>query len=100
MKNLILQYPKSVFSMFGGEETDVRLSVDNSLIGVIADRFGKNIFVSKESDTSFNVTVRVALSPQFYGWLFALGTKVRIVAPQNAAEDFKEYVNRIAENYQ
>lgn len=96
----IASYSKSVFSMFGGEETDVRLSVDNSLIGVIADRFGKNIFVSKESDTSFNVTVRVALSPQFYGWLFALGTKVRIVAPQNAAEDFKEYVNRIAENYQ
>lgn len=95
----IVSYTKSVFSMFGGEESTVKLSVDNSLIGVIADRFGKDVFVSKESDSTFNVTLNVALSPQFFGWLFALGTKVKLIAPDEAAEKFNEFVKNVAKLY-
>ena len=59
-------YMKGVFSMFGGEQANVKLSVDNSLIGVIVDRFGSNVIIAKESETSFSVNVDVMLSPQFY----------------------------------
>ncbi|EKC43860.1 hypothetical protein OBE_17781, partial [human gut metagenome] len=34
-------------SMFGGEKATVKLSVDNDCIGVIVDRFGRDIFVYK-----------------------------------------------------
>ena len=73
----LAHYAKSVFSMFGGEECEVKLSVDNDLIGVIVDRFGAETYIIRESDTSFIVSVRVVLSPQFYAWLFGLGTKVK-----------------------
>ncbi len=95
----VASYTKSVFSMFGGKETSVKLSVDNSLIGVIVDRFGKNIFVSKESEETFCVTVKVVLSPQFFGWLFALGTKVKLLEPNNAVEDFSKYLKAVNELY-
>ena len=36
-------YSKSVFGMFGGELTEVTLRFENSMVGVVADRFGKNI---------------------------------------------------------
>lgn len=92
----LAQYAKTVFSMFGGEETNVRLSVDNNMIGVIVDRFGTDINIVKESDISFTVNVNVILSPQFYAWVFGMGNKVRIVSPQSAVigfykkfEDFK-----------
>lgn len=95
----IASYSKSVFSMFGGEEVTAKLSVDNSLIGVIIDRFGKNVFVTKESDTTFNINVKIVLSPQFFGWLFGLGNKVKLLAPEQAVSDFANYVKSISDLY-
>lgn len=89
----IAGYTKSVFSMFGGTETSVKLSVDNDIVGVIVDRFGTNIFIEKESDTTFCVNVDVVLSPQFYAWVFGLSGKVRIISPQNAVDDLKTRLN-------
>ncbi len=85
----LAHYAKSVFSMFGGEECDVKLSVDNDLIGVIVDRFGSDIYIVRESDTSFIVNIRVVLSPQFYAWLFGLGLKARLLSPKKAVDGFK-----------
>lgn len=85
----IARYSNSVFSMFGGEETEVTLSVDNSLVGVIADRFGSDTFIVRETDSSFRVCVKVMLSPQFYAWLFGLGDGIKILAPQFAADEYR-----------
>ncbi len=84
----IARYSKGVFSMFGGEEASVKLSVDNSLIGVIVDRFGSDIYITKETDSTFNVSVKVMLSPQFYAWIFGLGDKIKIISPAKAVEEF------------
>lgn len=95
----IPRYTNSVFSMFGGTETEVTLSVDNSLIGVIADRFGTGMFISKDSETSFRVNLKVMLSPQFYGWLFGLGDKVKILSPASVAEKYIYHLNEIMKIY-
>ena len=95
----LAHYAKSVFSMFGGEECEVKLSVDNELIGVIVDRFGPNVYIVRESDTSFQVKVRVMLSPQFYAWLFGLGLKVRILSPQKAINEYKGKILELIKIY-
>ncbi len=95
----IAGYSKSVFSMFGGEEASVTLSVDNSIIGVIVDRFGSDIFIVPESENSFTVTVKVMLSPQFYAWVFGLGGGVKILAPQKAVDEFSAKIKETASLY-
>ena len=86
------RYAKSVFSMFGGEECEVKLLVDNNFIGVIVDRFGTDLFIVKHDENSFTVNVRVMLSPQFYAWIFGLGGGVRILAPDKAILEFKDKI--------
>ena len=86
------RYAKSVFSMFGGEECEVKLLVDNDFIGVIVDRFGSDIFVVRHDEHSFTVTVHVMLSPQFYAWLFGLGGKVRILSPKKVIIEFQNKI--------
>lgn len=86
-------YAKSVFSMFGGEDVTVKLAVDNSLVGVIVDRFGSDIFISRLDSETFAVNVRVVLSPQFYAWVFGLGGKVKILSPKEAVDGFYNNVN-------
>ena len=87
-------YSKSVFGMFGGEMTDVRIRVKNHLVGVVADRFGKDVFVTADGDDSFVFSAKVVLSPQFYGWLFALGDEAQLVSPLKAVEKYKEYLDK------
>lgn len=95
----IAGYTKSVFSMFGGEEVNVKLSVKNELIGVIVDRFGTDIFITKESDETFCINVSVILSQQFYAWLFGLGDGVKILTPKRVADEYKGSLEKIINAY-
>lgn len=95
----LASYTKGVFSMFGGEEIAVDLSVDNSLVGVIADRFGQNVFITKENEERFIASVRVVPSPQFFAWVFGFGTGIRIVSPKEAADKFRSMLSDISSLY-
>ena len=43
----------------------------------------------------FTVTLDVVVSPQFWGWVFGLGPKVRVLGPNWAVE---EYTARLRES--
>lgn len=88
-------YSKSVFGMFGGELTTVQLRFCKDMIGVVVDRFGKDIYVAEDKENHFTVNVSVALSPQFFGWLFGLSDKVQILSPQRAVQMYREEAEKI-----
>ena len=92
-------YSKSVFGMFTGEETTVTLEAENHMVGVIIDRFGKDISITPVSDTRFQATVNVIASPQFIGWIVALGKSIRIVAPDALVERMREEIHRLSDQY-
>ncbi len=52
-------YARKSFGMFGGREQDVKLLVDNSLAGVIIDRFGKDVMMIPADGDHFTVNVTV-----------------------------------------
>ncbi len=95
----LAKYSKKFFSMFGGTEQEVKLSVDKDLIGVIIDRFGKNVFISNKSVKNFEVVVNIAVSPQFYGWISSFSGKIRLVSPENIVKDFENYLKNIIKNF-
>ena len=77
------EYSKKVFNMFGGQEEQLRLQFDNSLIGVVLDRFGKDVTICKADDNSFIVNVDALISPPLLGWLFSFSSKVTVLAPES-----------------
>ena len=85
----LAEYSKKVFGMFGGEETVVRLRLDNQLVGAVIDRFGKETIMAADGEQHFTVNVRVALSPIFYGWLFQFGDLCEVISPPNLKDDLK-----------
>jgi len=97
----IANYTKSTFSMFAGKSTDITLSVHKDLVGVIADRFGKRVFITDDKDTpeNFIVKTNINLSQQFYGWLFALGDKVKITAPADAVNEYEKQLTAVSNLY-
>ena len=91
------RYTKSLFGMFGGEETRVTLEVDNDAVGILIDRFGKDLIIMRTGEDRFRTVVNVAVSNQFLGWVMALGGKVRIVSPASVAERMRSEARRIAD---
>jgi len=92
-------YTKYTFSMYGGEIMPVTMVFQNRMMGAVMDRFGRDIFVTKEDDRHFRVTVNVAVSNQFFGWVFGLGKMVRIVGPESVKEKMKQNLEDIIQRY-
>lgn len=97
----LAKYSQATFGMFAGESVKVTLSVDNSLVGVIADRFGKNFFITadEENENRFLVSVNVNLSEQFFGWLFALGENAKLISPEDVVKKFKKHSRKVSNMY-
>ena len=85
--------------MFSGTDERIILKCNNDLVGVIIDRFGKDVMIMSVDDQHFLTHVNVTVSPQFFGWLTALGATVEIISPAHVRESYKTYINRIAVNY-
>lgn len=92
-------YTRKSFGMFGGEERQVKLLMDNALAGVIIDRFGKDVMMKPVDEGHFSVRVDVAVSQQFIGWVFALGSGARIIGPKDVVEQAGYEIKRLMERY-
>ncbi len=93
-------YTKYTFSMFGGETVPVTMVFQNRMMGAVMDRFGRDVVAMKEDDRHFRVTVSVAVSNQFYGWVFGLGKAVRIIGPESVKEGMKKALADVAARYE
>ena len=93
------EYTRKYFGMFRGEEEKVVMEFENSLANVVVDRFGKDIMFIPTDDNHFKITTNVAVSEQFFGWIFGLGTGARIIGPENVQKQMKENLMRITGLY-
>ncbi|MBR6791322.1 MAG: WYL domain-containing protein [Oscillospiraceae bacterium] len=92
------QYAKRTFGMFGGEPEQLRIRFPEKLIGAVVDRFGQDVYLSPGED-GFTAMVKVAVSPQFFGWLFGLGGGVEILSPESARERFVAFLEEVRSSY-
>lgn len=93
-------YSRMNFSMFGGKEVRVKILFENELVGVMLDRFGKEIPIHDSDKVGWSETsVDVALSDQFLGWVFSLGTHVKIMEPKDVVNRFRDEIKNLDRLY-
>lgn len=95
----VRSYSKRMFSMFSGEEQSVTLRFADKLANVVIDRFGKDVILAPDGEGHFRVSVKVFVSPQFYGWLFGLGSDAEILAPQKIRDDYTAMLAGVLAQY-
>ncbi len=91
-------YSNKVFGMYGGDMCAVTLSFPESIIGVMLDRFGKDVSVKKEMDDRYSIRTDIVISDHFFGWLAGLGKQVKIISPDTLREKYKNYLSYILED--
>ena len=88
-------FARKTFGMYGGEERKLTLEGVNSVVGPVIDRFGTDIMMFPSGDDHFRVSVTVAVSPQFFGWLAGLGKGIHIAFPEDVREAYRSYLQGV-----
>lgn len=82
-------YSREVFGMFRGERKRIKLRFENSLAGVVVDRFGRDIMLIPDGKEHFTLTVDVSVSPNFLGWIAGFGGRATVLFPQSAVDEYR-----------
>ena len=93
-------FAKKTFGMYGGPDYLVTLNCDNRLVGVIIDRFGKEVPVLPLEESRFETKVLVSVSPQFFGWVTGIGNGIRISGPETVVQSYRKYLQGIMDQYE
>ncbi|MBO5083014.1 MAG: WYL domain-containing protein [Lachnospiraceae bacterium] len=95
----VAEYCNRAFGMYCGDDETITVRFPNHLIGVVIDRFGKEVNIYNSGDDSFETRLNVSVSPQLFGWLTGLGADVKIVRPERVVEQYKQYIQEIMKQY-
>ena len=93
-------YARKTFGMFTGEETSVRLRFENSLVGAVLDRLGRDVSLIPDGEAHFTVRTNIVLSPQFYAWVCGFGPKARILDPAEVVQGMKDHLAAVTALYE
>ena len=94
----VADFTEQAFKMFGGKPEDVVLQFDKSLIEPIFDKFGEDTEMMVVNEVACRASLKVRISPTFFGWLAQFGGKIRILSPESVNEQYREHIQSILNN--
>lgn len=90
------EYILTHISMFSGEESNVVLRCDKSLVNAVLDRFGMGVRLVPASDgETFTVYTSVVAKEPFFGWVFQFGGKAEIVEPEQIRSEYLSMLDKV-----
>ena len=97
LRDSVSGYTEQAFKMYGGPSVAVELEFDDTLIGVVFDKFGEDTRMQRCSNGRCVATVEVQVSPVFWGWLFQFGRQMTITSPIEMIDEYKRKTANLAE---
>ena len=92
-------FMNGTFGMFDGAPISVALRVTEAKVGIMIDRFGKQITLKNNHDGTYDFEVYVRMSDHFLGWIIALGDGVDIRGPQSVRKRMQEIGDGLIAKY-
>lgn len=90
----IANYTEQSFKMFGGDVSAVTLEIDNDCIGAVYDKFGEDTKLVRVAANALVTSVKVQVSPPFFGWIAQFGGKIKVLSPEDVRNDFIEHIEK------
>ncbi|MDD4496260.1 MAG: WYL domain-containing transcriptional regulator, partial [Eubacteriales bacterium] len=97
LRNEVAGYTERVFKMYGGQPVDIVIEFSDKLIGVLYDKVGENTKMIRTGENTCVATVKVQISPTFWGWLFQFGKQMRILSPAHLIDEYKNMISEAIE---
>lgn len=75
------------------------MTINHGMLGTVIDKFGKDVWLSKVDSQHFKIVVPIAVSPQFFAWVFGLGNYVTITDPPEVVDEMKKMLDKVSKRY-
>ena len=95
----VADYTKKLFGMFGGNMQEVKLRCNNSILEQVTDRFGDSIFITNVTETTFDFTVKAAISDALVTWITNYSDMIEVIRPQELRDKIVDRANEILKVY-
>lgn len=95
----IAEYTTRTFGMFGGTHSHIQLRCANRLVGVMVDRFGKDVHIRRDGEGAFTFWLEAVVSPQLVAWLLGFGDEVRVLQPPELVRQLQSTVASVQALY-
>lgn len=93
------RYGRNVFGMFSGEVQRIKMRFENSLAGVVIDRFGRDIMLIPDGPEHFVFTAEIVVSPLYFGWMAGFGDRAKILFPESVVQEYLQLCAPAVEQY-
>ena len=80
----LASYVRNIFDMHSGQRQLVTLELDQKLLNVAMDRFGRDAHYRKGEGDTIIVSTQVEVSPTFLSWVLCFGSQAKILEPESA----------------
>ena len=97
LRQEMAEYTEQVFKMYSGRLEDVVLEFKDNLVGVVFDKFGESTPMIRVGQEKCVATVKVRVSPTFWGWLFQFAGEMRILSPQWVIDGYRQQAAKLEE---
>ena len=85
----VTQYTMRGFELCLSVSESVTLSFDTDMLGSVLSQFGDRTAIIREPSGLLRAEVSTEVSSELFAWLFPLGGRVRIIAPEHACCEYK-----------
>lgn len=85
-------FTEQAFKMYGGQPVDITIQFSDKLIGVVYDKFGEDTKMVRVNNEECVASVKVQISPTFWGWLLQFGKQMHILSPVSVIEMYNQTV--------
>lgn len=92
----INKFVNTMFRMYNAPRREVELICDNSVMDAIIDKLGPNVNTYACDLHNFRVIAEVAVGKVFFNWIFGFGGKVKIKAPEDVKNKYRDMVLKAA----
>lgn len=92
LRDEVAAYTEQAFKMFSGQLEDVVLEFDRGIIGAVYDKFGEGVKMMASGENKVLATVKVRVSPTFWGWLFQFGKQMQVISPSHIVEEYRQKI--------
>ncbi len=95
----VADYTRKLFGMFGGDTQEIKLRCNAQMLEQATDRFGDSIFITNVTDTSFDFTVKAAVSEGLVTWIMNYSDKIEVIKPDSLCQMIKDRAEKILKIY-
>ena len=92
-------YSGKMFGMFNGKTVKVGFECPEDKVGILIDRFGRDIKITKAGKGKLKVYSEAVLSYQFFGWVASVGPQIKLVSSSEAVDKMRSFLEENLKNY-